>query len=256
MDDYGRSTKISKSILKCIKSGYINSVSVMMGFTNLNTHKELLKTKIKTKLHINLTENSQIYFRKKKKLKNLNFLSLLFADNNMKTVLKKRIDVQIEKYISIFGTKNLGIDGHEHVHIIPWVHNYIMDKKNIFIKEIRYPNEKINVYGYKNLFKIKFYRNLIALILVKFLILFLKKKKKSPIFFGLLYSGMYNKKILKENIAIIDKNKQTEILIHGGFTDNSERKFFEQKYFNHYSSKSNKIEHNLAFSNILKKINS
>ena len=247
MDDFGRSDNISKKILKCVKFGYINSVSVMMGFINESYHKKLLKTKTKTKLHINLTENSQNYLKTIVKLKNLNFLNLLFANKSLKKILKKRIDLQIKNYIKIYGNKKLSIDGHQHVHIIPWIHNYIINIKNISIKEIRYPDEKINIYGYENFFKIQFYRNLLALFVVKFLLIFLKKKKKSPIFFGLLYSGMYNEKILKKNFKHINKTKETEILIHGGYTDSSERKLFQENFFNYYSNKSSKIQYKLAF---------
>ena len=247
MDDFGRSDNISKKILKCIKFGYVNSVSVMVGFTKKNLHKKLLKTKIKTKLHINLTENSQKYLRTIVKLKNLNFFNLLFANKSLKKNLKKRIDLQFKNYIKIYGNKKLSIDGHQHVHIIPWIHNYITNKKNISIKEIRYPDEKINIYGYENLFKIQFYRNLIALFLVKILILFLKRKKKSPVFFGLLYSGMYNEKILIKNFKHVDKKKETEILIHGGYTNNSERNLFQKKFFDYYTNKSSKVQYKLAF---------
>ena len=247
MDDFGRSTNVSKKIIKCIKFGYINSVSVMMGFTSQSVHRKLLKTKIKTKLHINLTENSQSYFKKKIKLKNLSFLKILFANKSMKDTLKKSIDLQIRSYQKIYSSKKIGIDGHEHVHIIPWVHNYITSIRGISIKEIRYPNEKINIYGFENLFKKKFYRNLIALLVVNFLIIFLKKKKKSPAFFGLLYSGIYNEKILIKNFQRINRKKENEILIHGGYTDNSERALFEKKFFKLYSSQSIKDQYKLAF---------
>ena len=105
MDDFGRSINVSKKIIKCVKFGYINSVSVMMGFTSQNFHKKLLKTKIKTKLHINLTENSQSYFKTKIKLKNLSFFNLLFAKEKIKKKLKKSIDLQISNYKRIYGQK-------------------------------------------------------------------------------------------------------------------------------------------------------
>jgi predicted glycoside hydrolase/deacetylase ChbG (UPF0249 family) len=254
MDDFGRSPNISKKILECVKFGYINSVSVMMGFSNKSYHKKLLKTNVKTKLHINLTENSQIFLKTKIKLKNLNFFSLLFASTSMKKILKERINIQVKNYIKIYGKKNLRIDGHQHIHIIPWIHNYITGKKSISIKEIRYPNEQVNIYGYNNLFKFQFYRNLAALCLVKILILFLKRKKNSPIFFGLLYSGLYNEKILKMNISHIDMKKETEILIHGGYTNNSERRLFQKEFFDYYTSKSNKAQYRLAFKKINKKL--
>lgn len=247
MDDFGRSVNVSKKIIKCVKFGYINSVSVMMGFTSKSLHKKILKTRAKTKLHINLTENSQSYLKAKIKLKNLSFFDILFANKSLKKILKKSIDLQIQSYREIYGSKKIGIDGHEHVHIIPWVHNYLTSLTNIKIKEIRYPNEKINIYGYKNLFKKQFYRNFVALLLVKFLIIFLKKKKKSPIFFGLLYSGIYNHKILNENFKRINRKRETELLIHGGYTNKSERRHFETNFFKSYTSQSIKNQYKLAF---------
>ena len=194
-----------------------------------------------------MTENSQSYFKTKIKLKNLSFFNLLFAKEKIKKKLKKSIDLQISNYKRIYGQKKIGIDGHQHVHIIPWVHNYITSIKNNSIKEIRYPNERIKIYGYENLFKKQFYRNLIALFLVKFLMLFLKRKKKSPIFFGLLYSGIYNEKILIKNFKSINRKKETEILIHGGYTDKSERALFEKGFFSSYTSQSIKNQYKLAF---------
>jgi len=254
IDDFGRSKIISEKILNTIKFGSTNSVSVMMGFVNKKIHKKILKTKIKTKLHLNLTESPKIGTGKnKKKFDSLNFIKLIFLNQKEKKILKKEINEQINDYTNIYGKNNLRVDGHQHIHIIPWIHDYLVNNRKYNIKEIRYPNEKIWIFKYKILFKFKFYRNLLALLVVKFLILFIKKKKYSPEFFGLLYTGLYNQKILQKNFKYVNKKKHTEILIHGGHTNKSEKKFFKKDFFKHYSSNENKTQYKLALKkNLLK----
>ena len=44
-DDYGRSEMISKNIVRCIDSGSINSVSIMIG-SNKEVYKEIKKYNI------------------------------------------------------------------------------------------------------------------------------------------------------------------------------------------------------------------
>ena len=59
-DDFGRSKLISKNIIRCIKFGHVNSISVMMNFDD-TFFKNLTKLKKlkKIKLHLNLTEKTK-----------------------------------------------------------------------------------------------------------------------------------------------------------------------------------------------------
>ena len=72
-DDFGRSKLISKNIYKCIRSGIINSISIMVGF-NENYFDKIKKDRsINIRLHLNLTE----YYKKNSLNENYSFLKLL-----------------------------------------------------------------------------------------------------------------------------------------------------------------------------------
>ena len=115
-DDFGRSKEISNNILKCVKFGFLDGVSVMINHDN-DCHKILKKIKnVNIRLHLNLTE-----FPKSESYKNLSFLKLIFLNNIRKKKVIKEIDSQINKFIKIYKPRKLKIDGHEHVHMIPWI---------------------------------------------------------------------------------------------------------------------------------------
>ena len=84
-DDFGRSKEISNNILKCIKFGFLDGVSVMINHDN-DSHKILKKIKnVNIRLHLNLTE-----FPKSESNKNLSFLKLIFLNNIQKKKSYKR----------------------------------------------------------------------------------------------------------------------------------------------------------------------
>ena len=84
-DDYGRTPNISKNILKCLTKGNLNSVSVIITKNN-KFHKKLKKLKyVNIKLHLNLTDNPELYNHENTKLFNsLSFFKLFFLNKNEK----------------------------------------------------------------------------------------------------------------------------------------------------------------------------
>ena len=64
LDDFGRSPKISLEIIDYLKHNKVSSISVMVGFVKSKFHKILIKKKIKTKLHLNLTDKKSYQFGK------------------------------------------------------------------------------------------------------------------------------------------------------------------------------------------------
>ena len=101
-DDFGRSPLVSKNILKCIKEGNVNQVSVMVDFVDDKIHHELIATDIETRLHLNLTENKNFTFDEKSK--KLSFLNLIFLKKNRKYIYEE-IDKQIIEYSRLYGKK-------------------------------------------------------------------------------------------------------------------------------------------------------
>lgn len=260
MDDYGRSPNINKTILNCINSGVVKSISIMVGMSDNKYYRIVKKKKLIKKLHLNLTDRPKCYNVESKELmNNMSLFKLLFVTKKEKEIIKLEIESQIIEFVKNFGEKNLKIDGHEHVQMIPWIYNFLINYKKHKISEIRYSIEKLTLFEKNFLFTKQFLRNFIGIIFLKFLTFFFKKKFKSSFFFGLLYSNMYNKNILLKNIKFIKKNKlyfknykYVEILIHGGHCIKKEKKLFTQKYFNYFYNRQRLIEYKLGKNNFFK----
>lgn len=114
--------------------------------------------------------------------KELSFIQLVFLSKKERVFVYKEINSQIKKFQKLYKLTQISINGHEHMHAIPWIYKYLYNNKNV--KNIRYVNEKF-LFMFK---KIKFFeliRNSIAYsILKKFNIL---NKKKIIINFFLEY---------------------------------------------------------------------
>ena len=155
--------------------------------------------------------------------------------------------------------KKIFIDGHQHVHLIPWIFDLIYKKRsNLKIYNFRVPDEKF-IINFEDLLKVSILRNVIKFIVIKILI-YLSSEKIKKIsynykFFGIIYSGYQNvkyiKKIINLNKKYYSKNK-IELLLHPGFSIKKEKKIFKKNFFNYYSSLHRIKEFNLTLS--LKKL--
>ena len=237
-DDFGRSNKISEKIFKYILKKKINSVSVMIGFVNKKVHKKLYRTNIPTRLHLNLTDNKNYDFNKNEI--DTSFIKLLFLSKKNKKYVINEIKNQIYEYKKIYKLNKIKIDGHEHIHFIPWIYKYLIKFEKNMISEIRWPVEKINVPSFKYIFSLKIIKNFLSLLLV-YLFSFYNKKKYKYLFFGLIYSGNYNKEILKFQKKQFH-NLKKEILIHIGIPSKKEKNLFSKKYYKYFTSKNRYIE--------------
>ena len=103
-DDYGRSEMISKNIIRCIDSGSINSVSIMIG-SNKEVYKEIKKYNIKKKLHINLTDFDLNLHINNDFIRDLTFMKLLFLRNENRRIVLNEVDRQIQEYKKIFQSR-------------------------------------------------------------------------------------------------------------------------------------------------------
>lgn len=122
IDDFGRTPQVSKNILNVINDvPSIHEVSVMVGFVKTSIHEELKKNKIETSLHLNLTDNISI----KKINKNLSFIDLLFLSKKRRKFVYKEIDNQIQIYQKLYNLKYITVNGHEHIHSVPWIYKYL-----------------------------------------------------------------------------------------------------------------------------------
>ena len=261
-DDFGRTALISKSIYECIKAQTINSISIIVS-EKIHGVNYIKKNKVKKRLHINLTDFSY-KFSNRSFLYNLSFIDLFFLPflpnfHYKKKLIESEIDRQIRVFKKTFNKKKIFVDGHQHVHMIPWIFNLIYKKRvKSKITNIRIPNENF-IINYEDLFKISILKNIIKYLVIKlFIFISYKKIKKinyNYIFFGIIYSGQQNikyiRKVLKFKKKLNLRNK-IELLLHPGFSSKKEKKFFKKNFFKYYQSNDRKKEFKLTLS--LKKI--
>lgn len=254
-DDFGRSKLISKNIIRCIKFGHINSISVMMNFDD-TFFKNLTKLKKlkKIKLHLNLTEKTN----KTLLTSNYSFFKLFLVRffknySQHRNEVCNEINSQLLLYKKVFKKKSIIIDSHEHVHMIPWIFNLLITLAQKYnISEIRIPKENFFLCKIGDVFNINFLLNLLKLLIINFLFFFCKfKHKKIKIinFTGLTYSGIQTQSSISSGIKQYSKNKtDIEVLLHPGFTNKTEKKYFRSKYYKFYSSTNRIREYKLLIS--------
>ena len=261
-DDFGRSPNISKTIYTCIKKKIITSISIIVS-EKIYGLKYLRKTNVKKRLHLNLTDFSEKQ-SKKNFIYNLSFLHLLlmpllpnFKINNKK--IENEILRQIKKYKKYLKKDDVFIDGHQHIHMIPWIFNLIFDlrKKNKIVN-IRIPNEIFSI-NLLDLLNFSILKNIFKYLLIKIFIYISRSKidkiKYNYNFFGIIYSGLPNKKSLNKIILLNKKNnnsKKLEILLHPGYATLNEKKLFKKDFFQYYVSKNRIKEFDIAKSLINK----
>ena len=243
-DDYGYSKNISKDILSCIDEGIINSISVMVHGNKIYYEKIKNYNLKNISLHLNLTSlNLDEDYKNNKILNNLSFTKLFFANKKLKELCKSEIEKQILIFKDIFEYEEINVDGHHHIQIIPWLFDFLSDKEDII--QLRIPNEKIKFFSITTFFNITFWRNLLAVNILK-IITIGKNRYRAKNFAGLLYSGIYNNKILLKHIKNISKSDLPfEITFHPGSGNEDERENFKHNHYKYVTSKKRKTERDL-----------
>jgi len=253
-DDFGMNDAVSKSILDCIDSGSVNSVSVMFGGSD-RYFREIKNFNIKIKLHLNLTSNPKVFSEPNKQfLTNLSFFDLMFLKKERRPAVFKEIDLQINEFQNIFQLDYLAIDGHHHIQAIPWINEYLIMQKNFNINELRVPKENIFLDKFSTLYNFRFYRNLFAVLLLKYLTYNLKSSIPSPEFYGLLYSGIHDESTIFKALKRVG-NKKIEFSLHPGLIEKKDEENMHWRDFEYYFNNYRKVDFEIAKSDILDKLN-
>jgi len=256
-DDLGRSQNINSMIFESIDEGFVKGVSIIVGQEfSLQGIIGAKKRDIKMRLHLNLTEGKACAKHSlNSSLVNRNgfftqsFFSLFFAPFKInffrfKNDVTKEINFQIKEYLKVSKLKNFNLDGHQHVHCIPWISKIIMEMTSKYsLKEIRVPNDTFYVFNLLNFLKSWYYINLMKLILLKILSKDLvKKAEKNKIkfnekFIGVLYTGHMCINSIRYGIEKLKNKKKhssLEILIHPFISDIKEKKYWKNSKQHHY----------------------
>jgi len=248
-DDFGYSRNISENILECLEMNCIQEISVMIDSDEKLLQKIRDKNIRNISLHLNLTSLYSVGNKNNVKfLKKLSFFKLFFLTKNEKFMCSEEISYQINKYKKLFPDIKLHIDGHHHIQIVPWIFTFLKNYNDYEIDSIRIPNEKIVFLGLFYFLKPTFYRNLVAVIILKILTINLKKYSKRN-FAGLLYSGIYTENTLKKHLSkLVASRLSTELTFHPGTGLESEKQTFKENHFKYVTSKNRLHEFNLLMS--------
>lgn len=271
IDDFCLTSSISKNLIKLInnKPNAVDGISCIVN-TNKNIGhwiKKLKKVnkKIDIHLHLNLIDGKPLSKKLKKIINKKNylnnsFLSLFFLKIRpnfyiYKKEIEKEIDAQIKLFLNLYKKnakkkyKKISIDSHQHIHMIPWIFDIILElnKKNN-IKFIRTTKEPFVLSSKYNLLNLWFYKNLMKFIILNILSFINKKKisinklKTNNLFFGIINSGHMNKDyinlIKKKNLS----NKNIQILLHPNIAKKSEQKILGNNNKINYYLKKNRIK--------------
>ncbi|MCS3556220.1 MULTISPECIES: carbohydrate deacetylase [unclassified Sphingobacterium] len=241
-DDFGVATEISQNILDCVSNGSISRVSMICN-TNTFLQDELSKhsTALTYAFHINLVEGKPIsnklavssLLNENGEFKSSFFtytLRYYFSSNKNKKILRNEVKIEIEsqlkKYQELTKNKEIHIDGHTHIHMIPFILNIIIQlKKQYNIKSIRLPREKFYFgAGLRDYFSSNLIKHLVLNILSEIQIRKIKKEgfKHNDYLIGILSTGSMSVSSLTNAVDSLSRKKQNmivEILFHPGFVN-------------------------------------
>lgn len=284
-DDFGICHEVTDDIMDCIDSHCIYRTSVICnteGVTQAAKQFTARNGDFAVGLHLNLVEGSpistptevdQLVSRRTGEFKH-SFLMLwkdyILGNRRKKELLRKQIRLEIENQILTFNKffnkdgEGLHIDGHTHIHILPFVLNIIIDlSKKYNIRSIRLPNERFflctrNLRHYLSASMVK---HIVLKILSRTQVDKLKKSglKYNDYLIGVLATG----EMTHENVASalsalkgIKEDAVVEILFHPGgvrykvsvnWTSN-------MQFINYYADVNRRKEKNLLCNGSLKDI--
>ena len=249
-DDYGISAESDKRIVRCLKNGVLNRVSVLPNgeFTDFKQH--FSDTHAELSLHINLVEGYPLSNPKDVDLLisengcfKYSFIGLFFLSLSRKRkVLENQVYQEIQRQIRFWKThmgekEPVSINSHQHTHMIPLIFQTllrVMEEEGLEVGYLRIPAEPILPYLLTPSLYLSYTpKGLIKQWLLRFLAFVNRKEcKKSNIqpayFMGAMFSGKLNetrlKALLPRYLKLAEKNdRDIEIGFHPGYLKNGEK---------------------------------
>ena len=272
-DDYGYSLNTSKEIIDCVKSGDLDSFSIICNTSHFDECMEYLYKMIPSfdhlplmSVHINLPEGyseSEILPMSWGKL----FINSYLNKKKLKIELKKEIKKQIDKTWAAIGKcfeiaennkievrqKGIRIDSHVHTHLIPAVWESlieVIEENEYHVEFIRNPKEPIRPFLVDSLLSY----GIVNIIKNRILMAYSRKVDdycdrhglKKMYMWGLTMSGHMDfariKKVYPKMIEYCkERNRDLEILFHPGMALKDEySKEMNIDYFNDFNSSQNR----------------
>ncbi|MEG0239399.1 MAG: ChbG/HpnK family deacetylase [Anaerorhabdus sp.] len=250
-DDFGLTTATSNVIFDLCQDNKLDSISLMVNMSCFDEALDKLRIISKSKnisIHLNLLEGKAVSNKKdiqwlvdgdsKFKRSWFDFFILNFSPNRnaIKKEIKHELKNQLLKGINALDTKNIRIDSHQHLHMIPIVFKALVEVVNeneLKLSYIRVSKEPILPY----LKQPKLYKTYSVVNIVKNLILnlfsFYVEKHCNQLnlekmyIWGLIMSGKMDYErieILKNEFYkySLKKERKIEMIFHPGSSQNNE----------------------------------
>ena len=166
-DDYAYSLNTSRDILDCIKTGNLNSISIICNTVHFEESMELLYKSIPSfkylplmSVHLNFPEGFGVsdllpiswgklflksYSFSKRETKDMLKQEIKYQIDRTQEAIEKCIDIAIENNIPVY-QRGIRIDSHIHTHLIPVVWDALIetiDEERYHVEYIRNPKEPI-----------------------------------------------------------------------------------------------------------------
>jgi chitin disaccharide deacetylase len=185
-DDFGLSNSICMGILDLVKKQKIQAVSCIVNKDSFNKNYKKLKIyskNIDIGLHINLTELDD---RINLKFNNIfNIFSSLFLIISKKKI-EEEILLQLNIFKKYFKFEPKFIDGHHHIHQIPFIRDSVIKVINKKKTKVRYCGDRVSSIILKKTNVVK------SLIIFFFSFGFKKKMIENKVSHNLSFSGIYD----------------------------------------------------------------
>ena len=269
-DDFGMNVESTERILKCFTEGNLDSVSIMPNGCCQEAARLVTGLPLSIRVHINLVEGKCVsdktqvsllvdkegYFR-------YSFVGLFFLLlSGKRKEARKQITLEIKKQIqyvySVADQSCIGIDSHQHIHMIPGVFAALCDaveELGVEVKELRIPAEPVLPFlKHPSLYPTYRISNIVKNGVLNLLYLFNKKKirkmgVRQSLFMGIWFSGCMDAgrilKVLPDFCKIAEKKHIfLELLFHPGNILPGEKILDETKplFTEFYRNEGRKIE--------------
>jgi hopanoid biosynthesis associated protein HpnK len=247
-DDFGKSEDVNDAILKSFQNGILRSTSLMANGKSFTEAVKIIKSnpELDVGVHLTLTEEKPILNNDKLPsltdehgyfLKHALYFSKKYFSGRI-SIEEVRIELiaQFEKILD-YGIKITHIDSHQHLHILPKIHDIIIELAHHYnIKFIRFPKEKFSNYMFRNL---NIGDRILQMAVLNCICSRTKKKNfnKTDYFTGFYFGGKLNKQNLITLIHNLPSDGVCELMCHPGLVNS---------YIDHSPSSYRQVEETLA----------
>lgn len=241
IDDYGYSLEVNESIHEILLNSHVDEVAIIVNSDYL-TNLDSLKNVLHKTLHLNLLEGRPVmsghkYIVNKSGKFNLTFqkslLLSIFRSLNKSALdeIKIEIDAQVDKFCKLFGVDRLNINGHRHIHLIPFIYEILGNHNNV--QSIRHLSEKIEFYMLRFVFNLRFLNNIIKYFIINILNIYngSEKRDSKPVR-GILLSGL----------SYLYRDSDALTLFHPGLAIDSNDNISENRPICFYLASARKME--------------